>query len=716
MKNKDYMLSEDGKVLLKYLGKDTAVTVPIGIERIAASAFSMNERITSVILPEGVTGITMNTFYNCKSLTEVYIPKSVTSLSSFIFRGCGSLKRVTVRGEIAYAENDIFYDTPSELEVLLLTPTLSAFGASDKVCIVRGFLSAYYSDEEIPDSATAQAERYIRSARKRLSSALAESYLFFKYLCDKKLIQYEEIDSYLTRAETPDAKAELLSYRDDIYTPALQKKLEKREERILDRMLSDAPPTVAELKSIWEVRREKDALYLKSYKGFASDVVIPGSIGRFPIVGILEEAFSPDAPGIDLGQAEVRREIRSVTVPSSVKQIGESAFKGCVSLESVTLTQGLEAIGVEAFKACVALARMDIPDTVKIIGTDAFEGTAILDGYDGDDMLYNGNHLIKSGRIADNILTVKEGTKTVADGVFNGNKTLECVYLPESLVSIGAEAFADCTELKIINIPFGAGSIGHGAFSGCHSLTSVYITDLCSWCGIEFLNRESNPLTNRARLDLCGQTVTDIDISEGLNEVAKGAFCGYRALKSLRLGGSVRRIGGFAFDGCAGLESAELSEGIEYIGAYAFAETEGLRCISLPHGVRSVEYAAFFRSGIKSITLPEGIESIGQKVFSESKLEEVVIPGSIKALKDSAFRSCMMLRRVVVGNGVESVMSGAFTYCSGLDSVELPPSVRYIANGAFYGCHRLVVTVTRGSYAEKYCKTHKLQYVYKKED
>lgn len=94
------------------------------------------------------------------------------------------------------------------------------------------------------------------------------------------------------------------------------------------------------------------------------NVQIPSSVsmkGRFYPVTIIDESGFSSC-----------KNLRSITLPGSVKEIGKGAFKGCRSLETVIIADGLEMIGEEAFKECKNLLGIIIPNSVKIIGKEAF--------------------------------------------------------------------------------------------------------------------------------------------------------------------------------------------------------------------------------------------------------------------------------------------------------------------------------------------------------
>ena len=76
---------------------------------------------------------------------------------------------------------------------------------------------------------------------------------------------------------------------------------------------------------------------------------------------------------------ECCKSLQSITIPNSVKSIGNSAFCSCKSLQSVTIPNSVTKIGVEAFEFCYSLQSVTIPNSVTSIGDDAFRGCMHLD-------------------------------------------------------------------------------------------------------------------------------------------------------------------------------------------------------------------------------------------------------------------------------------------------------------------------------------------------
>lgn len=174
--------------------------------------------------------------------------------------------------------------------------------------------------------------------------------------------------------------------------------------------------------------------------------------------------------------------LTSVTIPSGVAVIGGGAFSGCTSLASIEIPNGVEVIGRTAFYGCNALADITLPDSVTSVGEIAFEGTAYYNKAANwtDGLLYVGNHLVAAKDSVSGTITIKAGTRTIADKTFENREGVTEVALPAGLVTIGVAAFFDCS-LTSITIPSSVSSIGLQAFFFIGELQSAIFENPDGW-------------------------------------------------------------------------------------------------------------------------------------------------------------------------------------------------------------------------------------------
>lgn len=196
-----------------------------------------------------------------------------------------------------------------------------------------------------------------------------------------------------------------------------------------------------------------------------------------------------------------------VTIPASVKKIGDGAFKGRVVLKGVTIPQGVTSIGNEAFFKCSHLTTLEIPVSLTSIGDDAFDECRNLNTvtYKGTlaqwcsvDLDFHLNRNAQSVILAgENNLDLKmvteldipNGVEDIVHATFFEFKRLTRVTIPEGVTRIGSIVFLFCYGLTEVTIPGSVTSFGWGPFGECKNLKDVrYGGTKAEWDSIKGLD------------------------------------------------------------------------------------------------------------------------------------------------------------------------------------------------------------------------------------
>lgn len=410
-----------------------------------------------------------------------------------------------------------------------------------------------------------------------------------------------------------------------------------------------------------------------------------------------------------------------LSLPSTLKFIGDSAFQYCSGLiGDLVIPDGVISIGEQAFDGCGKLTgNFDLPNTLTSIGRYAFRDCDNLTGK----------------------LVIPNGITHINDYTFSDCLGITSVVIPESIISIGNNAFEYCYKLvevynlSTLEIIVGSSDNGRVAENALNVYTSLEGTTKLDYREDGYIMYENN---ENNLYYLVGYVGSDAELTLPTTsynyEIYEHAFDGNINITSVIISSSVTSIGDYAFEECSNLINVTIGENIGRIGTWAFrscnklVEVYNLSSLEITPGSSNYGSVAEYALSVYTSLLEESrlnyredgyvmyedsenevyylVSYIGndrelmlpttnysyeiyENTFSNSNIRSIVIPNSVTGIGYQAFYNCSSLTSVEIPNSVKSIGEYAFYNCSNLVSIDIPNGITSIGQYMFYCCYSL---------------------------
>jgi len=251
-----------------------------------------------------------------------------------------------------------------------------------------------------------------------------------------------------------------------------------------------------------------------------------------------------------------------VEVDGTIEKLGVGTFSKASSLQKVTLSDKLTELPARVFEDCISIKRITLPSSLKNIGDYAFYGTEITSiNLPNSVETIGANVFYKVETL--NSVSLSQNLKSIGDYAFAVTSITE-IQLPDSLVTIGNNVFAT-TNLTSFHLPKNVTSIGSSLLIYNENLENITV------------DNQNTTYDSRNNSNAIIETATDTllygskntVIPSNIKKIANSAFYYVAGLEEIVVPEGVTEIGRYAFYGST-LKKVYVPSSVNTIGTQAF--------------------------------------------------------------------------------------------------------------------------------------------------
>lgn len=347
-------------------------------------------------------------------------------------------------------------------------------------------------------------------------------------------------------------------------------------------------------------------------------------------------------------------QITSLTLPSTLTSIGKNAF-AAARITELTIPKKVTSIGETAFYNCGLITKLAIYADSLTIGRNAFLNTNVVEFY--------GKTVPEGIDVAKITKLTPVGATSIEKNQYAKYKSLVEITIPNTVTSIGAEAFAGITTLKRVAFEPNSAlkNVGNKAFSGCTGLA-------------------------------------EIELPYGVTTIGSYAFENCYSLVEFIMPDSVTGFVTYILYNCSSLETVKFSKNVDECVAALYGCGK-LREITISANAVNTYtdnyFGVLFAKNELSYYTYEGATQVQHKsgyytynYYVPSGLEKITITGT-GVLGTEVFENLTMVKHIVFENGQTAIPVSAFKNCSSLESITIAATVTSFGAGSLVGCTSL---------------------------
>lgn len=577
----------------------TEIVLPESIRKIDSFAFEYCSNLKSITLPEKLEQISTDSFFQCDKLDfitctkeiadticnsdqdynitlldgtkyvnfskyyfreEVIITEEITEIPAECFSGYNSIRRIELPEGVVTIGDKAFYGC-NQLEQIVIPSTVKKIGNSvfsnrcRPTIICNSSNIVLWLEWNYPDFVIQDSDGRIYDLRDETEIVVPSD---ITKITQSRFQNFEKLESVIL----PEGITEIEEYAfagcTNLKTVNLPSSVEKIDNLAFEGCQSlDSfviPETVTWIGTgvfdncvnltdveipgkLWNKKIFRNSDVYKDeelmYSCYVKNLTLTGEIYKLGKYTVNDTSFS----GIS--------SLEKVILPETIIEFGDNLFLNCKNLKEIKLPENLKTIKDSVFSGCGELEEIEIPTTVTKLGKS----------------------------------------------VFKDCRSLKKCNLPNGIKSIGKELFYNCQQLNGIIIPESVTSIGKNAFAGCSSLEKIS-------CKIEFIDSFSSIKTE----------IKEVEIQYGATSIPQYTFSNWSSLSKIIIPSSVATIESHAFYYCEELKELIIPDGVLRMKDYSVINCYKLEKVILPKSLIFVSSCAFSDCPSIETVLYEGSE------------------------------------------------------------------------------------------------------------